>query len=341
MVTKKQHIIPVVYLKYFSCNPNEERRERKILSINLNSPTYNIEQKKLERVAIKRHFYSIKDDEQPKYNDFVEKNNEQFENNWNRIVEEITNLVDKKCLFYKVQTFQNSELSIELKRSIANFFWRVEARRVEIECFFKFNCINTSKDELESAVKIHHLREMGLMAGRTFLSLCGKKISVFFSKTPIFIASDNPVIAMDGDPHTRSDILNPKSMICCAISPKILVVIAPDYRYKFLYINDLERMLKVDNTENLNIDDIISNKNTFCNTIELRFVDSLQYKENHNSLILIEAKDWLFSNNHNLLKESLYLFPQRSKERPKITNAASIFVPSRIRFFNECLRANS
>ena len=342
MVVKNQHIIPAIYLKHFSLNPQENRRKRKILSIDINNTPYKIEEKKIDKVAVKKHFYSISRNEQhlkgkqKQYDYFVENHlASEFENEWDNVVEEIARLANTINPFNKVQTINCLELSARLKKLISSFFWRAEARRIEIECFLKLNNQNADGSELKEAVRIHHLREMGLMAGRTFLSLTRKKIFILVSKKPVFIASDNPVIVMDNDPYTRSDILNPKSIIYCAITPKIAVVIYPDYRYQSYSINDLEKIINLNNTGDT--EDIVSKLNNVCNTIELKFADYL-HGEFQKRLVAIEANDWLFSNNHDLLKECLGLMPERAKERPKITNSASIFVPSRVNFFNECLK---
>lgn len=342
MNTKNQHIIPVVYLKYFSPNPNEKRGKRKILSVNLNKPIYKIEQKRLEKVAAKKHFYSIKKNKQQKrqqqYDYFVEENLSLYENDWGKVVDKIVYLINGMTLFGEVQTFQNLELYTELKKSISIFFWRAEARRIEIERFFEHKTESIDKNGLEELVSIHHLREMGLMAGRTFLSLCRKKVSIFFSKTPIFVTSDNPVIVMNNNPDSRSDILNPKSIIYCAVTPEIAVIISPNNKYKPYSIDNLEKIINVSNAGN--IENVISNVSKPCDTIELRLADCSQ-KSIQNRLVTIETNDWLFSNNHNSLKECLHIMPERAKERPKITNYASIFVRSRVNFFNECLKATT
>ncbi|WP_009543831.1 DUF4238 domain-containing protein [Crocosphaera subtropica] len=175
------------------------------------------------------------------------------------------------------------------------------------------------------------------MAGRTFLSFLNKEICIYVSKTPIFITSDNPVIISDGDPHSRSDILNPKSIIQCAITPKILIVIYPSLKCNYLSEYELEKMLKVSNKGHFDDENF---KKLNHQKIKVKIIHNLKIKELYNELILIEAKKWLFSSNENLLQQILYLFPQRLKERPKITNLnnPSIFVPSRIKFFNECLK---
>ncbi|PHV64406.1 DUF4238 domain-containing protein [Cyanobacterium aponinum] len=350
MPIKNQHIVPAVYLKYFSCNSQEKREKRTIFSINLTKYPYKIELKKIDRLT-KKHFYSFRRNDQQKYDDTIEVTNHKYEDEWSKIVEEIKNLVaqNQNNLFYQFGSFENSELSFKLKQSIANFFWRVEARRIEIKCFFRFQLNlekkNIDEKELEIITQAHHLREMGLMTGRTFLSFCEKKIFIVFSSIPIFIASDNPIIAMDGDQHTRTDILNPKAIIFSAITPNIAVLITPHKRYKHNYssINDIEKMLKVNNKKNINSninEEMIFNKINFCNEIELKSAD-YNYKSVHMNPMLIEAKDWLFSNNQNLLKDCLQLMPLRAKYRFKITTHPNIFVRSRVNFLNECIKAYS
>ncbi|MBF2057538.1 MAG: DUF4238 domain-containing protein [Cyanobacterium sp. T60_A2020_053] len=347
MTIKNHHIVPGVYLRYFSCNSQEKREKRTIFSINLTKCPYKIEPKKIDKLT-KKHFYSFRKNDQQKYDDTIEVSNQKYENEWTVIVEEIKNLVaqNQNNLFYNFRTFENNELSFKLKQSIANFFWRVEARRMEIDCFFRFQLSLEKKSidekELKIMTKAHHLREMGLMVGRTFLSFCEKKIFIVFSPIPIFIASDNPIIAMDGDQHTRTNILNPKSIIFSAITPKIAVLITPCKRYKHNYssINDIEKMLKVNSKKNINSnidEEMILKKINFCNQIELKSAN-YNYKYVHMNPMLIEAKDWLFSNNQQLLKDCLHLMPLRAKYRPRIINYPSIFVSSRVNFLNECLK---
>ncbi|WP_107669771.1 DUF4238 domain-containing protein [Cyanothece sp. BG0011] len=339
MSKKAQHIIPCVYLKNFCLNPREKRGKRKINCVNLDSDRFSVETRRIEKVAKLNRFYSIKKNE-GEYDDSPENNNADIESTWNRVIDDTIKLSDKLSFLDKSKTFEKSQLSIELKGLISHLFWRVEARRTEIESFLHSESILIKKDSPErfkEITKLVHLRETGLMAARTFLSFLNKEICIFISEKPIFITSDNPVIISDGDPHGRTDILNLKSIIQCAISPKILVVIYPSRICNRLSEDELEKMLKVSNKglfENENFKKINHQK------IKVKKIDDLKFKEFYNELILIESKRWLFSNNQDLLREILYLLPQRSKERPKITNIndSSLFVSSRRRFLKECLK---
>jgi hypothetical protein len=337
MSIKDQHIIPCVYLKYFSFNPTEKRGKRKIACIDLECDRFKIQERRTEKLTIQRRFYSWKKNEQ-EYDDFVENRNSFFENEFDQIIQNTIKLGDQLSFLNKYEVFENFELSINLKKLIAHLFWRVEARRIEITSFFEpiFIKQNRDKYDLEKFVKVHHLREMGLMTGKTLYSLLGKKICIFISKIPIFITSDNPVIISDGDPHTRTDILDSKSIIQCAVTPKILIVIYPDFKSKPLSQYDLDKLLKVSNIKDFKGE--VPEEINISKTIKIKYIDDLKIQENYNNLVLIEAKKWLFSNDENLLKEVLYLLPLRSRERPKITNNSSVFVSSRRRFFNECLR---
>lgn len=339
MSQKSQHIIPCVYLKNFCLNPGQTRGKRKINCVNLENNRFSIEIRRIEKLAKLNRFYSIKKNEGV-YDDYVENNNANFEYTWNQVINDTIKLTGQLNFLDKSKTFEIPELSSQLKGLISNLFWRVEARRIEIESFVNLQSSLIKKDSperFEETVKLIHLREMGLMAARTFLSFLNKEICIFISKTPIFITSDNPVIISDGDPHGRTDILNRKSIIQCAISPKNLVVIYPSLKCNPLSEYELEKMLKVSNKGFFN-DEIF--KKTNHQKIKIKNIDNLKIKELYNELLLIESKRWLFSNNEDLLRQILYLLPQRSKQRPKINNIndPSLFVSSRIRFFQECLK---